>query len=76
MCYMEGQSEISRRSGQSPKHLKTKEIETLTGTTVVAVDNCMNGVKGNGKGKSVPLLNKLSTMAQRYGGVAVHLHHS
>jgi hypothetical protein len=40
-----------------------KEIETLTGTTGVAVDNCKNGVKGKGKG--VPLLNKLSTMPRR-----------
>jgi hypothetical protein len=64
---MDGQSKITRRFGQSPKYLKTKEIETLTGTTGVAVNNCKNGVKckGEGKSNSVPLLNKLSTMSRR-----------
>jgi hypothetical protein len=63
---MDGQSEITKRSGQSPKHLKTKEIETLTGTTGVDVDNCKNVVKGKGKGKGVPVLNKLSIMPRRH----------
>jgi hypothetical protein len=66
MWYMDGESEINRRSGQSPKHLQTKEIETLTGTTGVAVDNYKNVVKGKGKVKGVPVHNKLSTIPGRH----------